>query len=45
VVTAEPLLQISVAAELVVEQAVADLAATYEQGLPRRLGSGIPPTA
>jgi len=44
-VTAEPLLQISVAAGLVVEQAVADLAATYEQALPRRLGSGIPPTA
>ncbi|MBU6249673.1 MAG: phosphoribosylformylglycinamidine synthase subunit PurL [Cyanobacteria bacterium REEB417] len=44
-VTAEPLLQISVAAGLVLEQAVADLAATYEQALPRRLGSGIPPTA
>jgi phosphoribosylformylglycinamidine synthase len=44
-VTAEPLLQISVAAGLVVEQAVADLAATYEQALPRRLGSGIAPTA
>ncbi|NDC34336.1 MAG: phosphoribosylformylglycinamidine synthase subunit PurL [Synechococcaceae bacterium WB9_2_112] len=44
-VTAEPVLQISVASGPVVQQAVADLADTFEQALPRRLGSGIPPTA
>jgi len=44
-VTAEPVLQISAASGLVVQQAVADLADTFEQALPRRLGSGIPPTA
>ena len=45
VVTAQPQLQITVPAGLVLDQSVADLGETFEQALPRRLGSGIPPTA